>query len=74
MALRNFWIEAEVDGRKTKLTGGPRNKKGGMRAKFYVKNNGASVLACKVLCTECDGSLITMVYDKDGQLVYSNTV
>lgn len=29
MAVRNFWIEASIDGRKEKLVGGPKNKIGG---------------------------------------------
>ena len=73
MALRNFWLEAKIDGRKTELKGGPRNKTGGMRTKVYVRDQGVSVLACKIVCEECDGDLIVMVYDKDGQLLHSNT-
>ena len=73
MALRNFWLEAQVDGRKTKLTGGPKNKTGGMHTKVYVRDRGASVLACKIVCRECDGDLIVMIYDKDGHLIHSNT-
>lgn len=73
MALRNFWLEAQVDGRKTKLTGGPKNKTGGMRTKVYVRDQGTSVLACIIACTECDGDLVVRIYDKDGRLINSNT-
>ena len=30
MALRNFWIDAKIDGRKTELEGGPQAKDGGL--------------------------------------------
>lgn len=30
MAVRNFWIDANIDGRLTELSGGPRDKTGGM--------------------------------------------
>ena len=73
MALRNFWLETEIDGRKTKLKGGPRNKTGGMHTKVYVRDQGASVLACKIVCEECDGDLIVMIYDKDGRLINTST-
>lgn len=73
MALRNFWVETQIDGRKTKLTGGPKNKTGGLRTKVYVRDRGQSVLACKIVCTECEGDLLVMLYNKDGQLIHSNT-
>lgn len=73
MAVRNFWIETNIDGRKTKLTGGPKNKLGGLTTKVYARNAGSIQLACKVVCRECAGDLIVMIYDKDGQLVYKNT-
>lgn len=73
MALRNFWVEADIDGRKTKLKGGPRNKTGGLHLKIRVRDSGTSVLGCKIICTEHDGDLILMFYDKNGQLVYRST-
>ena len=42
MAVRNFWIEANVDGRKTKLTGGPRSKDGGLALDIFMRSDGAS--------------------------------
>lgn len=73
MALRNFWLEAEIDGRKTQLAGGPKNRTGGMTTKVYVRDQGTSVLACKIVCRECKGDLIIRIYDKDGHLINSNT-
>ena len=73
MALRNFWLETEIDGRKTKLKGGPKSRTGGLCTKLYVRDNSKSILACKVVCRECDGDLIVMIYNKDGQLIHSNT-
>ena len=29
-AVRNFWLSAEVDGRRSLVTGGPRGKDGGI--------------------------------------------
>jgi hypothetical protein len=73
MALRNFWLETEIDGRKTKLKGGPKGRTGSMRTNIYVRDQGASALACKIVCRECVGDLIVMIYDKDDQLIYTNT-
>lgn len=38
MGLRNFWIEVEIDGRKTKLRGGGK----GFRLSVFVNDNNES--------------------------------
>lgn len=39
--VRNFFIEAEVDGRKTKAATGPASKDGGFRMTIYIRKDGA---------------------------------
>lgn len=41
--MRNFYMKAKVDGRKTFIAGGPRNKDGGMFINLYQKEKGESV-------------------------------
>ena len=38
--VRNFWFEAEVDGKKKKLASGPVNKDGGICIRLLVRNKG----------------------------------
>ena len=38
--VRNFWIEAEVDGRKTPIAFGPQGKDGGFSLTVYMRNEG----------------------------------
>lgn len=40
MAIRNFWLEARIDNRKTDLTGGPRGKDGGFTLNIYMRDKG----------------------------------
>jgi hypothetical protein len=40
MAIRNFWVEALIDGRKTKLAGGPRSKHGGFSLTVFQRSQG----------------------------------
>lgn len=40
MAVRNWWLEADIDGRKTKLSGGPRSKDGGFSLILYQRDKG----------------------------------
>jgi hypothetical protein len=62
MAMRNFWIEADVDGRKTRLMGGPRSKDGGFKLTVYMRDDGDSVIAAHVRGTEVDGRLFLSAY------------
>lgn len=38
--IRNFWIEASIDGRETKVTGGPRGKRDGFDLRIFMRNEG----------------------------------
>lgn len=38
--VRNFWIEVEIDGRTTKLAGGPRSKDGGFTLRIKQRSKG----------------------------------
>ena len=57
MTIRNFWIDATIDGRKTKLAGGPQRKDGGFRLEVKVREDGRSVLPLVIVGTEVDGQL-----------------
>lgn len=41
MAVRNWWIDAEIDGRQTDLAGGPRRTDGGFNLRLYQRDDGA---------------------------------
>jgi len=38
--VRNFWIEAKVDGRKTPIAFGPQGKDGGFELTVHMRNKG----------------------------------
>lgn len=38
--VRNFWLEIEVDGRKTKVSLGPAGKTGGARVRVFMRHEG----------------------------------
>lgn len=52
MALRNFWVEVEIDGRKTKICGGPRSRDGMMTVKVFQRENGTSYESARVVCEQ----------------------
>ena len=68
--LRNWWIEVEIDGRKTKLVGGPRAKDGGFNLKIYQRSYGRSILSVEISGSASDpgepNAVITECYPVDG--------
>ena len=71
MAVRNFYVEANIDGRETTLGGGPKNKQGEMSVRIYQRDDGAISEALMIDCEERDGVLTTKVYDKDHNLLFT---
>lgn len=73
MAVRPFYMEANVDGRTSQLSGGPKSKGGGMDVTIYQRDNGdiSKVFRIKSSSTMRDGKLIlvTSVFDKKGSIV-----
>ena len=61
MAVRNFWIDGQIDGYKTEISGGPRNREGGMYIEIKQRNKGTKDTACKIYCYENNGELFTRV-------------
>lgn len=61
MSLRNFWIDARIDGRKTELSGGPTGQHGGLSIDLLQRDNGQKTTAVKIRCWEDGGELITRV-------------
>ena len=73
MAVRNFYVEAIIDGRETDLGGGPRAKDGGTSINFYQRHHGGGT-ATPVLRIRCyyqygDNKLHTHVFDEEGNCI-----
>lgn len=67
MAVKNFYVEANIDGRATTLGGGPAAKDGEMTVCIHQRNEGCIMsnivkVYCKVLS---NGKLVTKVYCND---------
>lgn len=42
-SVRNFWIDADIEGRSSSLEGGPRSAGGGFRQTVYMRGEGGTV-------------------------------
>lgn len=61
MAVRNFWIDADIDGRQTMLSGGPKGREGGMDITIYQREDGGITTALRIKCWAEGNDLFTKV-------------
>jgi len=59
--VRNFWIDANIEGRQTMLSGGPRRKDGGMSVYISQRKDGEIITPIQITCYEHNGILKTTV-------------
>lgn len=56
--VRNFWVQGQVDGRRSQISGGPRARDGGLALTLYQRRKGAVETALRVNCSaSTDGTL-----------------
>lgn len=49
--VRNFGIEAVIDGRASRLRGGPRAREGALCLRLYQRDEGEALLALELFCS-----------------------
>jgi hypothetical protein len=65
--VRNFWIEASVDGRASEVATGPRAKDGGIDLTIYQRDAGSISTALRIRGRAApDGTLTLWVEGPDG--------
>lgn len=63
--VRNFWVEASIDGRSSILSGGPKSKGGGFDLDISVRNDGGVESdVIRISGQECQGKLILTVHGR----------
>ncbi len=71
--VRNFWMDANIDGRDTKLSGGPRNKVGGFDIRLRQRDMGRVTEAVTIFGrANPDGTLNLRIFDADGELIFKH--
>ena len=70
MAVRNFYVRGDIDGRQTYLQGGPARKDGGMSLYFTQRDKGDIVRAFSIQSYSLsNGTLKTVVFDGNSRPV-----
>jgi len=63
--VRNFWIELEVDGKKTKIATGPVSKGGGFSLTVKMRDRGEIITALEAYGFALeDGTLTLRAYER----------
>ena len=70
--VRNFWLNAEVDGRATDIATGPRRKDGGMYLNLYVRNEGDIERLLTIECTVDTLDPAKLIVKLSGPPVFTN--
>lgn len=58
--VRNFWIDAVIDGRRTKLQGGPRARDGTLYLRLFQRDEGEVRLALEVSCSATPSGVLRL--------------
>lgn len=69
MITRNFWVDTDIDGRKTSLSGGPASASGGFCQVVYMRGGGGTPEIALMLEGKAleDGTLrLTVTADPEG--------
>ncbi len=59
--VRNFWLEGSIDGRSSKISGGPQGKDGGFELSVLMRDKGEVVEALDVRGYAENGRLVLWV-------------
>jgi len=71
--VRNFWVEANIEGRRTMLSGGPQGKLDGLHLYLYQRDKGDITTALRVHASaDRYGALTLAVFGPDGQLIFEH--
>ena len=75
MPIQNFYIDCEIDGRESKLTGGPKAKDGGFSLTIYQRSEGKKITALKVAGNvRINGTLALNLWKRDNMLLIRSNV
>lgn len=74
MSLRPFYVEANIDGRKTNIGGGPKAKDGQMNVYLLMRDKGAKKTAYMVSCYPLEDNKLCMEIKDSNSKVISRTI
>jgi hypothetical protein len=75
--VRNFWLQASIDGREGRLEGGPRARDGGLAMTLFQRHGGEVAKALEIACSVTSTGFLQLhldVYLRSTPFVRSCTI
>lgn len=72
--VRNFWLSADIDGRRSRFASGPRARDGGFRLDIYHRERGD--ISPKPLCVSgrCTRGTLSIIVENGDDIVFTKEV
>jgi hypothetical protein len=70
---RNFWVDVDIDGRRTQLSGGPCGRRGEFSATFYIRDQGSVLRAVAVTGRAMSDGTLSIDVSAAGDVAQSTT-
>jgi hypothetical protein len=64
--VRNFWLEGQIDGRSSKIEGGPVAKDGGFFLRIKMRDDGGILNALSIRGTADEDGTLWLEFGADG--------
>lgn len=72
--VRNFWITLDIDGKKTQIATGPRQRIGGFQARIKMRSEGQIFEEDILIEGRVRQGLLTLnIYTSDSEPIFSRT-
>lgn len=73
--VRNFWLDARIDGRRSRFASGPRSRDGGFVLDIYMRDRGGVPKEPLRVHGQCrDGRLSVVIEDGDDEVFIKETI
>lgn len=70
---RNFWVDVDIDGKQTRLSGGPRGRRGEFEATIYIRDNGSVLRAVAISGRAMSDGTLSITASAAGDVAQSET-
>ncbi len=71
--VRNFWLDGDIDGRKSGISGGPQAKDGGFSLTIKQRDNGQVTTGLRIDgYAFLDGTLQLRIRDGSGKVIHEH--
>jgi hypothetical protein len=72
--VRNFWLDADIDGRRSRFASGPRTRDGGFRLDIYTRERGAIGPSPVRVSGRCCAGTLSLTVEDDNRVVFEKAI